>query len=140
MKFFSLFFLASLISVNCYGLWKLRPVYKKAPGADVDRSVLYFSSAEKTKTYAPTKPPYGLVDHKRFEGPKDDLFITSWAKGSKTILIKVFDMSKDNPNPICEVTSFSEALDLKVENSQIFIKAVQDETDKELKWVKCSSN
>jgi len=131
------FVLSMVATAPAHGAWKLRSVYQKAPGLEVDRSVLFFNSGEVTKKYAPAEAPLGLVDSKLFSFSKRKFFLTSWPKGGQSVLFRVFDMSKEQPVPICEIVSYSETSKLKIKNGALYLLKSGDSQTAKPKWSLC---
>jgi len=118
--------------------WKVRSAYKKVPGVDVDRSVLYFTSGDVTKTYAPNKPPFGLISTDKYVTSKGEFYLTGWAKGGQSVLFRVFDMSKKDASPICEVTSFGEISKLKLKKGVIYVEKTDELHQTKSSWQACA--
>lgn len=101
---------------------------------------LTFSSRKETYMYSPQEPPLGIVSDERVIINGQTYFLTGWAKGSATILYRVFAPSTANENPICEMTSRSEAAKLRIQDGKLQILILnlnEDDEKSDASWVEC---
>jgi len=118
--------------------WKMRSVYKPVPDTEVQRSVLYFTSGEVTKSYAPVEPPFGMVSHKKYTTVHGEFFLTGWSQGARSTLFRVFDMSKDDAVLVCAITSFGESSSIRVDRGVLYIESIGESLDAEVEWAPCA--
>ncbi len=80
---------------------------------DFLRVVLRFTIDGVRKDYAPSQPPYSMMDHKviRFDGKK--YFVTFWFGGAASTHIRIFEPSSNGPIPLCEFKNIPDESELK---------------------------
>jgi len=118
--------------------WQYRSAYKPVPGTDIERSVLYFTLGGVTKTYTPSKLPFGLVESTKYVTNRGEFYLTSWSKGAQSNLFRVFDMSEKVAEPICEITSFSEVSKLKFKNGVLYLLKTDSPNQVKPTWQVCA--
>jgi hypothetical protein len=126
------------LSFSAQASWKIKSAYKKAPGLEVDRSVLYFTFGDVTKIYAPNEAPLGLISSDKYVTPKGEFYLTGWAKGAQSVLFRVFDMSKAEAKPICEITSYGETSKLKIKEGVLYLKKFDSLEQAKPTWKACA--
>jgi hypothetical protein len=108
-------------------------------------SQLDFIKGNRQQSYQPHDPPYGLVKVHSIDHESQQIFITSWSHGARTLLIRIFVPEKNGASPICptqmsfeDFISYSERLDARIRNEKIEVY-IMDSEEKE-RWQSCELN
>lgn len=128
-----------LFSSVSFGAWSLRSYYEDVPNSETSRSVVEFKIGSNTrKEYRPEKPPWGLIDSQKFVLKDVTYFATIWSKGASSVLYRIFDMSNNRVQPICQFTSFAEKTTLRLKGSYLQVESLEDRNDRKMVWKNCS--
>ena len=140
MNFFKIILTLATVTMSshAFGAWSLSSHYEKNPDSGINHSVVEFKTDSNTrKEYRPQQSPWGMVDNQRFVIGESTYFATAWAKGASSVLYRVFDMSKNRTEPVCEVISFAEKTKMRLSNSYIQIQILKDKNDERAVWKNC---
>lgn len=140
-NFFCSLLVLSFFSVAHADSWSLA-VEKEVIKGRQKKSVLNFTnSSGKSAKYKPTEEPFTFLKEKKSVLNKKTFFVTTWAYGARSVMIRVFDPVSGVTNPICTAISDSYDPQLRVSNKYLEVEEVISElqTKPVVKWKKCIS-
>lgn len=101
-------------------------------------SVITFSDQGTKTVYRPLSAPHLMTGSEKVLASDRTFFITMWAYGSQSVMYRVFDSSAGFAKPLCEIISFSDLSENRVEENILEIRSLMTPRDPaSWKWVKC---
>lgn len=134
---FILFLTAFASLANASDGWKMASELVDIPKTDNSRSEITFTSGKNKVVYTPSKDPYGLVFDQKVTLEGKDYFVTGWAQGAATVLFRVFSPQDHKATPVCEVSSFAEEAEVRLQKGKLEISVISEKEGAQ-KWVPCT--
>lgn len=138
---FFVFFVLSFFSVASADTWSLALEKETIKGRQ-KKSILHFKSGNgKSLKYNPMEEPFTFIKEKQVVLNKKTFFVTTWAYGARSVLIRVFDPTRGVTNPLC--TAISDEYDPQVRLNGKFLEVEEITSELQskpiVKWKKCIS-
>lgn len=119
--------------------WNAATHFEKPAGSHAKISVVTFTKEKQTLQFTPSQMPFGLVGlDKVVFRDRNPLFLTTWANGAKTIMLRIFDPETKGNQPICEFDSVAAQSKLQIVGTKLQIQ-VQQKTEDALEWLDCAT-
>lgn len=119
--------------------WNASTRLEKPTAATAKISVITFTKENQTLHFKPSQIPFGLISlEKVVFRERNPLFLSSWANGSQTIMLRIFDPERKGSQPICEFDSVAQKSQLQIVSKKLQI-LIQQKIEGSPEWLDCAT-